>query len=139
MQLQDIMSKQVVTIGSKETIAYATRSMRDLDVGSLVVTENGAITGIITDRDIVVRCMSHCRDSSHCAVSQHMTSSVTIGDPRMDIVEAARMMSEQQIKRLPVVEDGQVTGMVSFSDITHATDGILHELHDILMGTNHDR
>lgn len=139
MQLQDIMSRHVATIDSNETIAYAARSMRDLDVGSLVVTDNGEVAGIITDRDIVIRCLSQCEDPVHCVVTDHMTSPVTTGDPTMDIVDAARMMREMQIKRLPVVTDGRLGGMISFSDLTHATDGMIHELHDVLAGSEHDR
>ncbi len=136
MQLQDIMVKHVATIGGEDTITHAAERMYGQNVGTLVVLDEGSITGIITDRDIVVRCTRHGHDTGGCLVTHHMSSPVSKASPKMDIVDAARMMSERQIKRLPVVENGRLVGLVSSSDIACAADELIHGLHEVLLGMN---
>lgn len=128
MQLKDIMAKDVKTIGSNETITAASCMMKEADVGCLVVTNSGSVAGIITDRDLVVGCLSEGHDSQKCQVSQHMTEPTIIAEPSMDIFEGAHLMSEQRIKRLPIVDDNQLVGLTSFSDIGQAMDKTMHEL-----------
>ncbi len=131
MQVRDIMRREVVTISGDETIAVAARRMRDANVGCLVVTNAGSVIGIITDRDLTVRCLSNGDIAQECWVRQHMSSPVVTATPDMDILDAAHLMTERQVKRLPVMEERELVGLVSFSDVALALD---RPMHDLLLG-----
>jgi CBS domain-containing protein len=131
MQLKGIMAKNVLTITSEETIAGAARRMQEANVGCLVITNAGNVQGIITDRDLAVRCISQGHNPQQCHVSSHMSSPVITTEPNMDILDAAHLMTEQKVKRLPVVEGDQLIGLVSFSDVAQAMD---RPMHDLMVG-----
>ena len=131
MQLREIMTKNVITIRGDETIGEAANRMRYANVGCLVVTNEGAVLGIITDRDLVVNCLSQLDDLAERQVGAHMTSPAITADADTDILDAAHQMTENGIRRLPVVEADQLVGLVSFSDIARAMD---RPMHDVLAG-----
>lgn len=130
MQLKDIMTKEVITITEDETIANAARRMQEADVGCLVVT-GASVTGIITDRDLAIKCVGEGHNPTECQVSQYMSRPVTTAEPGMDILDAAHLMTEKQVKRLPVVDGDQLIGLVSFSDIAGAME---RPMHDLMLG-----
>lgn len=116
MKIQEIMSSSVHSIGPTETLADAARSMAQHDIGALPVIEAGKLTGIITDRDIAVRAVAGAL-SSDTPVRQIMTSSVVTCSPDSDIEDALKLMSKEQIRRLPVCKaGGELVGMVSLAD-----------------------
>ncbi|MBF8304760.1 MAG: protein YhcV [Dehalococcoidia bacterium] len=131
MKLGNIMVKRVITISSKDNIMNAARKMREGNIGCLVVSEGRKVEGIITDRDLVVSCLGAGHISQLCQVLQHMSSPVITAEPTMDIWEANRLMTHKGIKRLPVVKEGDLIGIVSFSDIAQALD---KPMHDLLFG-----
>lgn len=131
MQLKGIMAKNVLTISSEDTIAGAARRMQEANIGCLVITNAGRVEGIITDRDLAVRCVSQGHNPQQCQVSNHMSSPVITTQPEMDILDAAHLMTEQKVKRLPVVEGDQLIGLVSFSDVAQAMD---RPMHDLMVG-----
>lgn len=91
MQLKDIMTTNVVTITGEGTIASAAQRMAQANVGCLLVTNAGALKGIITDRDIAVRCVGAGEDPRLCQVSDHMTTPVVTATPTMDVLGAAHL------------------------------------------------
>ena len=116
MKIQEIMSSSVQSIGPTETLAAAARAMAQHDIGALPVIEAGKLTGIITDRDIAVRAVAGAL-SSDTPVRQIMTSSVVTCSPDSDIEDALKLMSKEQIRRLPVCKaGGELVGMVSLAD-----------------------
>lgn len=131
MKLGNIMVKRVITIGSKDSVTAAASKMREENIGCLVVSDEKKVKGIITDRDLVVGCLGAGHNSHECQVSQHMSSPVITAEPTMDIWEANRLMTHKKIKRIPVVKEGELIGMVSFSDIAQALD---RPMHDLLVG-----
>ena len=128
MQLKDIMRQTVVTVSPESTIADAAKQMSQSNIGCLIITNSGSVAGIITDRDISVRCVAEGHDPTECDVEHHMSSPVYSMDPGTDILQAAHMMTERQVKRLAVVEYNQLRGLVSFSDVAQAMDGPVHDL-----------
>ena len=120
MQLKDIMAKHVVTVGEDDSVFSAANLMRQASVGCLVIAREGQAQGIVTDRDLTIRCLSEGHNPVLCPVSQHMSTPVITAGPDMDVLYAAHLMTNQKIKRLPVVEDDQLVGLVSFSDIANA-------------------
>ena len=116
-KLGDIMTKNVVSVSPEQSIEEAARLMSENNVGSLPVVENGQLKGIITDRDITLRSTAKGGNEktkvSDCMSSQNMVT----GDPNMDIKEAAQVMSQHQFRRLPVVDQNNMVGMVSLGDL----------------------
>lgn len=115
-QIREIMSTDIVSVSPEQSIQEAASLMKQNDVGSLPVVENGQVIGIITDRDIALRSTSEGKETT-IPVRECMTENPTVASPSMDVHEAARIMAEKQIRRLPVVENGQLIGMVAIGDL----------------------
>jgi CBS domain-containing protein len=119
MKLGEIMIVDVVQIAPEETIRKAARRMRERSIGCLLATVDGSIKGIITDRDLL-GCLDQEHDPNECSVSKHMARPVIVERPEEDVTTAADVMRRNLIKRLPVLDDGKLVGIVSFSDIAAA-------------------
>lgn len=117
MEIKDIMTKQVVSIHPSESVEVAARTMTQYNIGVLPVCANGKLCGIVTDRDIVTRCLAANRLPANTQVRQVMTEQVTAARPDMKTGVAAHLMGRMQIRRLPVVEGGVLCGMVSLGDM----------------------
>lgn len=121
MQVRDLMNPGVVSITPGESAALAARLMSRHNVGSLPVCgEDGHLRGIVTDRDVVTRCIAAEEDPAQTPVRDIMTRSCTVVAPGDDPREAARLMAARQVRRLPVVEGGKLVGMVSLGDLATA-------------------
>lgn len=115
--IRDIMTKDVKVCSPQDTLTAAAKIMRDINCGSVPVCEGNKVVGMITDRDIVINCVAEEKDckSVHCQDS--MTSDVITCSPDTDIHECARMMSENRIRRIPVVENGEMIGICAIGDL----------------------
>lgn len=125
MQVRDLMNPGVVSITPGESAALAARLLSRHNVGSLPVCgEDGNLRGIVTDRDIITRCIAAEEDPAQTPVRDIMTRNCTTVSPDDDPREATRLMAAKQVRRLPVVEKGKVVGMVSLGDLatSHAFD-----------------
>jgi CBS domain-containing protein len=116
MNIRDVMTPNPRTVSSSDTIQSAARIMRDADTGAVPVIENGRPVGILTDRDIVVRAVADGGQMSR-PVGDIVTGSVVVASPDMSTREASALMSEHQIRRLPVVENERLVGIVSIGDL----------------------
>lgn len=117
MYVRDIMSEDVACLCKDDSVARAAQLMEEYDVGSIPVCENDRVVGIVTDRDIALRSVAHGHDS-HQSVGNVMTDDPVVGNPDMDVHEAAKIMSERQIRRLPIVEGSSLVGIVALGDIS---------------------
>ena len=118
MKLRDIMTNQVVKIHPEETVEVAARMLERNNIGSVpVCSGEGKLCGILTDRDIVTRCLAAGKSPQSTAVREIMTGKVYVGRPDMEISLAAGLMGREQIRRLPVMENGRLCGMVSLADL----------------------
>ena len=118
MKIRDVMTDQVIRIHPEETVAVAARTLTHYNIGALPVCENsGQICGMITDRDIVTRCLASNRKPETTRVRDVMTGQVVSASPDMDTSAAAHLMGRQQVRRLPVVANGRLCGMVSLGDL----------------------
>ena len=103
MKVRDIMTNTVIKIHPEETVEVAARALAHYNVGVLPVCEdNGAVCGVVTDRDLVTRCIASNRSPSDTKVRQIMTGQVLSAKPDMDVGVAAHLMGREQIRRLPV-------------------------------------
>jgi CBS domain-containing protein len=122
MKIRDIMTKELCTAEPDTTLEEIAVIMRDAGTGAIPVVEDGELTGIVTDRDIVLRCIAEGRDPSGTRADDIVSEElVTIG-PDADVQEAARIMGEHQIRRLPVVEKRRLVGMLSLGDFAVKSD-----------------
>lgn len=116
MKISEMMTKAVVTVNSEDNVKVAAELMREHDIGSIPVCYDGKIIGVITDRDIVIRTVAGGKNGTEETVRSIMTSTPVVASPDMDVKDAARIMSERQIRRLPVVREGKLVGIVSLGD-----------------------
>ena len=118
MKIQEIMTRQVIRIHPEESVAVAARTLTHYNIGALPVCENnGQLCGMVTDRDIVTRCLASNRKPEETRVRDVMTGWVISATPDMDTGTAAHLMGRQQVRRLPVVENGRLCGMISIGDL----------------------
>ena len=118
MQIKDVMSPGIVTITPEESAALAARLLARHDLGALpVCDQEGRLRGIVTDRDIITRCVAAGEDPSRVPVQDIMTRELETVAPGAAVRDAARHMAQSQVRRLPVVEAGTVVGMVSLGDL----------------------
>jgi len=115
-KLRDIMSKDLVTVTPDTSVQEVARLMKEHDIGNVLVTEGDRLTGIVTDRDIVVRCLAEGGDFKS-DVRNVMTENPRTLSPDTDVIEAAQMMAAEKVRRLPVVENGKPVGIVSLGDL----------------------
>ena len=115
MNIRDVMTPNPRTISPDETIQNAARIMRDLDTGVVPVVDNGRPVGMVTDRDIVVRAVAE--GQLNCPVRDIVSRAVISATPEMSTREAADLMGEHQVRRLPVVENERLVGIVSIGDL----------------------
>ena len=118
MKIRNVMTSPAVRIHPEEPVSVAARALEHYNIGALPVCgSDGQIKGILTDRDIVTRCLAADRQPGKTQVGQVMTAQVLTVSPETATAEAARIMGSQQIRRLPVVENGKLLGMVSLGDL----------------------
>ena len=120
--VNEVMTHDPVVVEPGTTLTEAARFMRDSDVGPLLVADGGRLTGIVTDRDIVVRAIADGRDPSSTKVSDVVSGGVTTVTPDQSASDAARIMREQDVRRLPVVQDGRPVGIVAIGDLAVELD-----------------
>lgn len=116
MNIRDVMTPNPRTVTPNDTIQSAARIMRDEDTGAVPVVENGRAVGIVTDRDIVVRAVAEDGQLNR-PVREIVSGSVVSATPDMSTREAAALMSEHQVRRLPVIENDCLVGIVSIGDL----------------------
>jgi len=118
MRLRELMTKEVVRIQPEETAAGAARAIQRYNIGAMPVCGgDGKLCGMVTDRDLVTRCLAAGKDPRYTRVRDVMTTQLVTAPPDMDAALAASVMGRQQIRRLPVLENGRLCGMVSLADL----------------------
>ena len=115
-RVRDVMTPGPIGVDYYESIGEAARTMRDWGVGAVLVVRNQSLYGLVTDRDLVVRAVAEARGADEPVGP--LSSANLIGvDAGADLREAMRLMRQHTVRRLPVLEDGQVTGIVSLGDL----------------------
>lgn len=113
----EIMSTTPVTIPIDATVAEAAALIRDKHVGSLIVMQDGRPAGIVTERDIVNKIAAEDRSAKRTTVKEIMSSPLVAIYPHQEVAEAAKLMAARKIRRLPVIKEGELVGMLTENDI----------------------
>lgn len=118
MKVKEIMTKDIACVRSDDSIERAAQLMKQYNCGSIPVCTQDKLIGIVTDRDIAVRSVASGDDVTSARVGDVMTESVVFASPDLDVTDAAKLMSDRQIRRLPVVEENRLIGIVALGDIS---------------------
>lgn len=120
MKVRELMTSPAIRIGQDETVEVAARTLAHYNIGVLpVCAGDGRVCGVVTDRDLVTRCLAAGRMPGATKVRDVMSGSVVAAQPDMEAGVAAHLMGRQQVRRLPVMENGKLCGMVSLGDLAN--------------------
>lgn len=131
--VKDVMTKNVIALLPSDTVEEAAKLMSDNDIGSIPVISGGELKGILTDRDIVLRCVANGKCPSRVKVSDLMTTDISFITPDQTVHDAINLMAAEKVRRLPVINNGYVDGMISLADIArlHAGPEIARAISEI--------
>lgn len=118
MKVRELMTDRIIAVSQMEPISAAARLMKRHNLGALpVCDEEGRLRGIITDRDIVTRCVAADMEPDDTKIREIMSRGIASCGADEDVDEVARTMGAQQVRRMPVLQDGRIVGMVSLGDL----------------------
>lgn len=120
--IQEVMQANPISMTPTTSVIEAARAMRDADIGSVIVHENDRLYGIVTDRDLVVRALAEDVNCAGIILGDICSREPTTLAPTDTVEEAVRLMRDQAIRRLPVVENGTPVGIVSLGDLAVEQD-----------------
>ncbi len=131
MKVRDVAIREVHWVSPGSNLVEAATMMKRHGVGSLPVCEDDKLVGMITDRDIVLSCVASGAVPGSCLVGETMTANPITASPDLNVEEAAALMGREQVRRLPVVEDGRLVGILSLGNIAMA----LPDYDEVVAGT----
>ena len=118
MKLKDIMSRNIIKVHPQESVAVAARLLANHNIGVLpVCNREGEVCGMVTDRDLVTRCLAANRSPEQTRVQDVMTGRIVSASSDTDVSVAAYLMGREQVRRLPVIDNGKLCGMISIGDL----------------------
>jgi CBS domain-containing protein len=113
----EFMTTRLVTMDGNDTLTEAAREMRDAAIGDVIVMNGDEVAGIVTDRDIVVRAVAEQADPDSVTLNQILSPDLVTVSPHDDAVAAADLMRTYAVRRLPVIDDGRLVGVISLGDL----------------------
>ena len=117
MKIEEAMIKSVVTLQEDVSVYEAVKLMNENRIGCLVVLQYGQVVGIVTERDMLERVLEKCKNPKETKVTEIMTKRVIVGKPSMLLDEAAKLMFENRVKKLPIVDGNILVGLVTLTDL----------------------
>ena len=129
--IRAVMTTDPVSLSNSATVQEAALAMDDHDIGDVIVLNDAnEVGGIVTDRDIVIRCVASGMDPASTKLGEICTSEILTLTPNDDVGQAVKLMKDKAIRRLPVVEGGRPIGIVSIGDlaVTHDPDSVLADI-----------
>lgn len=133
MNVEDVMVEKVVTVRAEATAREAIELMNKQDIGSLIVEENEKPVGIVTERDLLRRVLAVSRAPEKIRVQEIMSTPPVVAECDMEIEEAAKLMVNMKVKKLPVVENGRLVGLVTLTDLVRTQPHMIRVLREITM------
>lgn len=126
MKVREVMTGRVIRIGPEENVEVAARTLTQYNIGVLPVCKpNGELCGMVTDRDLVIRCVAAGKEPGRTKIRDIMTNQVITVAPDTEVGVAAHLMGRQQVRRLPVAEQGRLCGMISLGDIASQEESVM--------------
>jgi CBS domain-containing protein len=134
MELKDIMVRNVVTIDSEASVKEAAKHMNLYEIGCLIVMDKDKVSGILTERDLLTKVVEAAKNADKTKVKDITSTKLVTGTSDMDVVDAARLMLKKKIKKLPIVNNGKLVGLVTFTDIVRTVrfePGMMNAIKDL--------
>jgi CBS domain-containing protein len=116
-RVKEVMSSEPCAIEAEKPVSYAAKMMKDENVGMAPVVEGDRLVGALTDRDIVTRVVAEGKDPSSVTAREAASTQLVTAEPEQDLDEALKMMASKQVRRLPVVENGRLVGVLAQADV----------------------
>jgi CBS domain-containing protein len=120
--IRDVMTPTPQTVRAESPAAEAAKAMKEADAGMIPVVEDGQLVGAVTDRDIVLRVVAEGKDPRSTPVREIASTELVTVKPDQDLDEALKLMAQHQVRRLPVVEDGRLVGVLAQADVARVGD-----------------
>jgi len=117
LKANDIMTRALVVCDPETSTADAAELMRDRNIGDVLVVDNGELLGIVTDRDLATKALTSHDDPRHTPVRKYMSEKVVVGEPGWNLERISDVMAKHKIRRLPIVDQGRLAGLVSLGDV----------------------
>ena len=121
MEVEDIMVQKVITVDPNASVKKAARLMNRHEIGCLIVVGQGQVMGIMTERDLLKKVVELGKNPEKTKVHDIMSKRLVVGTPRMEIPDVVRLMLQKKIKKLPIVTEGEIIGLVTLTDIARTT------------------
>lgn len=133
LKVEDVMVREVITIDENSTVKEAADVMNKFEIGCLIAVRKGKAVGIITERDLLKRVVAEAKDVNKTRVKDVMSSPLVVVEPQMDLEEAVKLMFQMKIKKLPVVDEKRLVGLVSLTDIARFQPQMIRILRQLAM------
>ena len=130
------MIRNVITTDPDTTVEKAVRTMNEHEIGCLIVCEDGNLIGILTERDLLKRVLEQGKPPKTVKVAEIMSRPVIYGNPSMELEDTARLMFRKKVKKLPIIKDGELVGLITLTDLARTAHidqkmmGVIKELKD---------
>jgi len=139
LQVKDVMVKNLITVEAEDTVKKAAELMDKHDIGCLVVINYGNPVGIVTERDMLKKVVVERKDPGRTKVGNIMSAPLVTSPPQAEIRDAVRLMNERRIKKLPVIEDGNLIGLVSLTDVMRSLAYFEHVVSSLCARCQHGK
>jgi len=118
----EVMSRPLATCAPDTNVTDVAAIMRDRDIGDVLIVEDGKLRGIVTDRDLTLQALTGQDDPRQTPVSKYMSTKIVTGESMWNLTQVSSVMAEHQIRRLPIVQDGKLVGIISLGDVARYED-----------------
>lgn len=139
LQVKDVMVKNLITVEAEDTVKKAVELMDKHDIGCLVVIDYGNPVGIVTEHDMLKKVVVERKDPGRTKVGNIMSAPLVTSHPQAEIRDAVRLMNERRIKKLPVIEDGNLIGLVSLTDVMRSLAYFEHVVSSLCARCQHGK
>jgi CBS domain-containing protein len=120
MKIRKLMTTNVIILEADATAYDAVKTMNKHGIGCVLVIYHGEVVGILTENDLLKRVLEKCKNPKGTSVSEIMTRQVVLGTPDLELVEATKLMFENKVKKLPIVEKSRLVGILTVTDVARA-------------------
>ncbi|MGD0029112.1 MAG: CBS domain-containing protein [Candidatus Bathyarchaeia archaeon] len=121
MKIENLMVRRVIKVPADTSAHDGVKLLNENKIGCLVVVDDSKIVGILTKRDLLERVLEKCMNPKETKISEIMTRHVVVGKPDMELSEATRLMFENRVKKLPIMDGNRLAGIVTLTDIARTT------------------
>jgi CBS domain-containing protein len=134
MNVEELMIKNVYTAHPDTPVQEAVKAMNTHEIGCLIIKENGRPIGIVTERDLLKRVLEQGKPPKTIKVGEIMSKPVIYGNPQMELEDAARLMFRKKVKKLPIMQDGELVGLITLTDLAktaHIDQKMMHVITEL--------